>query len=150
MWLTSAAVPPGLIHPTALPLSSRLRKSRECPLVSNLPGIFLCSFPSLFFGCCFLSSNVLSFSPSKLSLRSFFKRLALPANSGTVSSYYCTPDLHYLDFIAITMSIVNHYVCTQLSTLRLNWKPGDSSMRCKRKAVLLGFVFSHQTPRAET
>lgn len=83
-------------------------------------------------------------------VKEFFKRLALPANSGTVSSYYCTPDLHYLDFTAITMSIVNHYVCTQLSTLCLKQKPGDSSMRCKRKAVLLGFVFSRQTPRAET
>lgn len=118
-WLTSAAVPPGLIHPTALPLSSRLWKSRECPLVFNLPGIFLCSFPLPLFWLLFPFLKCSLLQPIKTFTQKFFKRLALPANSGTVSSYYCTPDLHYLDFIAITMSIVNHYVCTQLSTLRL-------------------------------
>lgn len=112
-------------------------------LVLNSSDIFLCSFLLFFFYKWSL------FQPIKTFTQKFFQRLALPASCRTVSSYYCTPDLHYLDFIAITMSIVNHHVCTQSSTSLLKWKPGDSCMCCKREAVLLGFVFSHQTPRAE-
>lgn len=72
----------------------------------------------------------------------------IPRNSKGVSSHYCTPDLHYLDFITITMSIVTHHVCSHLSTLCVKWKPGDSCMCWGRKAVLLGFVFLHSRLQA--
>lgn len=74
----------------------------------------------------FLFNKWSLFQSIKSCTQKFLKRLALPANSRSVSSYYCVPDLHYLDFITITMSIVSYHVCTQLSTLHLKWKPGDS------------------------